>query len=559
MKLSLSGIGAEIQRILYDYVQAESITNSPGEREAEEFFLRFFHGQPYWQAHPEDVGKRPIPGDPHGRSAVFAMVRGGGPDTVAFVHHSDVVTVEDFKLLKPLAFFPEALEKELKKLRHTLSPEARQDIDSGAWLFGRGVCDMKGGGAVQMALLARYGELVLSDPAALRGTLIVLAVPDEENLSAGMCAAIPLLRELKTQYALRYRLMINSEPHQRREAAKGVFSLGSVGKLMPFVYVRGSLSHAGKVFEGFNPAGVMGEIVRRTELNMDLSDAVGQEASPPPTWLYLRDRKIQYDVSMPLSVAGCLSVLTLHQTPAEVLSKIRDICQESFDAVVQRMNSSWYSFQDVTGRRPRPLPWRTKVTDFATLYAEASASHGEDFQRAYEGEIRHLSEENGAGRLSLLECSLQLVDFVYDYVDDLSPRVVYGLIPPYYPNVSNLFFPRLSPEIRDIGESLGAFTKEAFDQEYISEYFFTGISDLSYTSIEDSGEIVNALKRSMPLFEKLYHIPVEDIEAVSMPCINIGPWGKDFHKLTERVLKEDIYERTPQIIQKAVEIVLEMK
>ena len=35
MKLSLSGIGAEIQRILYDYVQAESITNSPGEREAE--------------------------------------------------------------------------------------------------------------------------------------------------------------------------------------------------------------------------------------------------------------------------------------------------------------------------------------------------------------------------------------------------------------------------------------------------------------------------------------------------------------------------------------------
>ena len=304
MKLSLSGIGAEIQRILYDYVQAESITNSPGEREAEEFFLRFFRGQPYWQAHPEDVGKRPIPGDPHGRSAVFAMVRGGGPDTVAFVHHSDVVTVEDFKLLKPLAFSPEALEKKLKKLRHTLSPEARKDIDSGAWLFGRGVCDMKGGGAVQMALLARYGELVLSDPAALPGTLIVLAVPDEENLSAGMCAAIPLLRELKAQYGLRYRLMINSEPHQRREAAKGVFSLGSVGKLMPFVYVRGSLSHAGKVFEGFNPAGVMGEIVRRTELNMDLSDAVGQEASPPPTWLYLRDRKIQYDVSMPLSEIG---------------------------------------------------------------------------------------------------------------------------------------------------------------------------------------------------------------------------------------------------------------
>ena len=41
-----------------------------------------------------------------------------------------------------------------------------------------------------------------------------------------------------------------------------------------------------------------------------------------------------------------------------------------------------------------------------------------------------------------------------------------------------------------------------------------------------------------------------------MPCINIGPWGKDFHKLTERVLKQDLYERTPAIIQHAIGLVL---
>jgi len=33
-----------------------------------------------------------------------------------------------------------------------------------------------------------------------------------------------------------------------------------------------------------------------------------------------------------------------------------------------------------------------------------------------------------------------------------------------------------------------------------------------------------------------------------MPCVNIGPWGKDFHKPSERVLKEDVFERTPKII-----------
>ena len=60
----------------------------------------------------------------------------------------------------------------------------------------------------------------------------------------------------------------------------------------------------------------------------------------------------------------------------------------------------------------------------------------------------------------------------------------------------------------------------------------------------------------MPLYGDFYHIPVEAIEKISMPGINIGPWGKDFHKLTERVCREDLYERTPAIINRAVSILL---
>ena len=46
------------------------------------------------------------------------------------------------------------------------------------------------------------------------------------------------------------------------------------------------------------------------------------------------------------------------------------------------------------------------------------------------------------------------------------------------------------------------------------------------------------------------------MEEIAMPCMNIGPWGKDFHKITERVCKEDLYERTPRIINKAVSLIL---
>ena len=82
---------------------------------------------------------------------------------------------------------------------------------------------------------------------------------------------------------------------------------------------------------------------------------------------------------------------------------------------------------------------------------------------------------------------------------------------------------------------------------------------MSYTSISDSQEIIRSLKRSMPLFGRLYDIPAAAIERISMPCINIGPWGKDFHKLTERVLKQDLYERTPRIIQYALETIFDRR
>jgi arginine utilization protein RocB len=38
--------------------------------------------------------------------------------------------------------------------------------------------------------------------------------------------------------------------------------------------------------------------------------------------------------------------------------------------------------------------------------------------------------------------------------------------------------------------------------------------------------------------------------------MNIGPWGKDFHKMTERVNKEDLYIRTPMIIKEAISLIL---
>jgi arginine utilization protein RocB len=549
----LNGIEKDIEEILYEYVKAPSFTNTRNEKQAEEFFQYYFSTVPYFKNTHGSYGTYEIKDDTYNRAVSYAFLKGKGNDTVVFVHHNDIVSVEDFKLLKNYAFSPEELKEQLIKIKNTLSNSTKKDLEDDTFLFGRGVCDMKGGGSVQMALLKRYSELK-----DFKGNVVLIAVPDEENLSAGMRAAVKLLSELQDDYNLKYKLMINSEPHERKDPEVGVFSEGSVGKIMPFVYVRGFLAHAGKVFEGLNPIHVMSKIVSRTELNMDFSDVVGNEAAPPPTWLYLKDSKEQYDVSMPLSVMGCFSILTLNQTPQSVLQHVKVICEESFDHVIDDMNNSYRRFAKAKDLPLKYLLWETKVVCFQELYKEAEAAYGEKFKEDYAMKMGELAYRLKNDELTMIECNFELVEFTYGYIDDLMPRIVYGLIPPYYPNVANLFIDDLEPAVADMSKNLNEFTETEFGQKYTTEYFYTGISDLSYTNvnIHDSEHIYAALNDSMPLLGHVYDVPIKLIEKISMPCINIGPWGKDLHKLTERVNKEDLYVRTPKIINKAVSLIL---
>lgn len=547
----LCGIEKDIEEILYEYVKAESFTNTKNEKQSEMFFQNYFSKIPYFKNTPDSYGTYSIENDSHDRNVSYAFLKGRGQDTVVFVHHNDIVSVEDFKLLKTFAFSPDELKTQLFKIKDTLSKDAKRDLEEDTFLFGRGVCDMKGGGSIQIALLKRYSELEY-----FNGNIVLIAVPDEENLSAGMRSAVKLLSELQDIHNLKYKLMINSEPHQRKDSETGIFSEGSVGKIMPFIYARGFLAHAGKVFEGLNPVHIMGEIISRTELNMDFSDVVGKEAAPPPTWLYIKDGKEQYDVSMPLSVKGCFSILTLNQTPQSILERVKTICEESFDKVIDTMNNSFRRFAKATDRPLKYLQWETKVVNYQELYREAELAYGEKFANKYYEKLAELGQKLKRNEISMIDCNFELIEFIYGYIDDIMPRIVYGLIPPYYPNVANLFIDSLDCDVISLSNNLKEFTIKEFNQGYDTEYFYTGISDLSYTSIQNSEVVLNALKESMPLFGSFYNVPVEIIEKVSMPCVNIGPWGKDFHKLTERVNKEDLYVRTPKIINKAVSLIL---
>lgn len=555
--VNFDSISHRIEEILYEYVKCRSFTNTSGERTVESFFDNYLSLNPYFVNNKEYCGFYPLPEDVLNRKVCWAMVKGAGEKTVVLVHHYDVVDVEDYKSLRHLAFSPRELKEELKKHIAMLPEDARKDLEEDTFIFGRGVCDMKGGGAIQLALLEEYSKL--AEKGELEGNVIVIGVPDEENLSGGMRAAVCLLAELKERYKLDYMMMFNSEPHQRKNFAEGIFSEGSVGKLMPFVYVRGMLSHAGKVFEGYNPIGLLSEVAARTETSMAFADKVGNEVAPPPTWLYMKDSKDRYDVSMPLYAYGCFSVLTLKQTPAQVVEKVRTVCCDAFEAVNKRIAEGYRIFSEGTGRDNQPAAseapassWKVKVTGFQELYEEALRENGDSFSKIWEQKKNEIISSLERGDTDMLNANLQLIETIYDYIDDISPRIVYGLLPPYYPNVTNLYFDGISDKALKLCGKLQKYTRQEFGQTYTREYFYTGICDLSYINIDDASAHRKAVSDYMPLFESYYDVPFEAIQYISMPGMNIGPWGKAFHKFTERVNREDLLERTPKILDAAI-------
>ena len=262
-----------------------SVTNTEKEIAAETWMLDFFRKQPYFQTYPERCGLFPIPGDPLHRNTVWALVKCDGSDneeqdgkapendvtaaedknaaltavqapTVIFMGHHDVVPADVYGDAAPWAFDLDNIAAHLNK--ENLSAEAYTDLLSGEWLFGRGCCDMLGGTAVQMALLAEQAEKVLQktdksektqneknvmadkpvktlrpnpDEAVVDdgdeeelygpgkadtcGALLFLSVPDEESFSAGMRGSLSLLEGLKEKFNLDYRLAICAEPRKK--------------------------------------------------------------------------------------------------------------------------------------------------------------------------------------------------------------------------------------------------------------------------------------------------------------------------------------------------------
>jgi arginine utilization protein RocB len=548
----MPGQADNILSLFYDLVAIRSDTCTPMERDIEKFIHDWFKRLPYFENNPHLMGYQPVADDPQDRSIVWAMVRGKGRKTVVLVNHHDAVLPTDYGSLAPYAFDPPALSDEMHRME--LPEDMERDLESGDWIFGRGTADMKAGAALQMILIREYSEKI-----DFNGNLLFLSVPGEEYMSIGMLNSVALMERLQQDHDLDYQLLLDSETHQRDKDHQGVIYEGSAGKLLALVYIRGIKAHVGNVFAGFNPLLLMSEIILETEVNTDFCDVVEQEVAPPPTWMFMGDRQIKYEGSVPGAAMGCLSIITLHSQPKKIHSKLIRLIEAACEKVTRKIAQEQARYNSKGITTEQVTAWDIQIRNFAEIYASAAKQFGEKFLKDYHDTRETISRRIDENRENIHAGSCLLIEKVLATIPETSPMVILAFLPPYYPHAANWSYPDLPETVASLGKAVDHFSRENGNEPYRKQNYYMQISDMSFASFHDMEDSISTIGPNMPFWDKYYGPVFNPGRTLSMPVVNIGPWGKDLHKFGERVYRPDLKEKTYAIMKHAIQHILEGK
>lgn len=528
---------------LLELCHIPSISESSGEIEMVHKLDEMLRRIDYFEHNPANIVIKPIPGDHLKRSIIYALMEGKNTtsSTIILLSHLDVVGVDEFGAFKDLAFSPLEYTEFLKNNRHIqLSPDAEEDLLSGDYLFGRGTMDMKYGISANIELLYQLEGNLGNFP----GNILFMSVPDEETNSAGMLAAVSELLKLKKEKNLSYTCCLITEPHlvkHPKDEIKYMYT-GSVGKLLPLFYCVGMETHVCEPFAGINPNLFTAKIIELIEQNAELSDQLNGIFVPEPCCLKHADTKEEYTVQIPTAAYAYFNYMTLTSTPSEVLEKMRQIASQAFAEVLSGIKAKALKQRLLTSTMPFVPEVSPMILTYQELYAMCVKVHGEQLEEHMRNYINALDIED----LRLM--SLEAVKELHKFSPYRNPMIIIMFAPPYYPHseargedcpITQVCRQIIDKAQKDFGETLAI------------EPFYPGISDMSYLNLS-TGIDLQALKGNFPLWDVKYSVPLEEIAALNIPFINIGPWGKDPHKYTERLCLSYSFDVAPQLIYETV-------
>ncbi len=531
-----------IKELMLELVSVQSDTGTVKERAMAEKIHSLVRESPYFVEHPECCGVYEN-GDILRRPVVWALRKGSGKRTVILEGHYDAVEIESYGILKPYALSPVLLKEKMRSMQ-IQDEELDRDLRDDRWCFGRGVADMKSGLAINLhALFTHPNEAVI---------ILFVAVPDEENISAGALQAVELFERLKDRYALDYRLSIITEPQNIGIGTRQSVQLiqGSMGKFLPVILAKGVLAHSADLLNGLNSALILSEIVRGAELRTDMVSEDDGVFTQPPTTLLMRDLKTTYDVSIPEYSAACLNILFLNnKRPMAILEDLRRICS---DALTKAIAAYDKAFDTMKGKGFIEESCRRRFKGDVVLMTELEArlrSGAKDYELFKEALDARLVEEIRAGGINLQTASIHYMKAILEKAQIMGPVVVIGIAPPYYLAVNNKY---IEKDIGDCLDGLGEYmaSRHAVTVEPVP--YLSGMTDMSYLSCACPREDRQFLE-NLSIPRSAYDVPVERIARLNIPSLMIGPGAKCIHQAGERVYLPDVLERIPDVIGRIIE------
>ncbi|MDN5311952.1 MAG: hypothetical protein PWQ68_925 [Thermoanaerobacteraceae bacterium] len=543
-------MGEKIKRLSLELTRIASVVGTRGEIKAVEYIYDYLKKVDYFIQNSRNLQLKDLKNDSLNRKYVMAFLEGkkASLNTVLLLGHIDTVGTDDYGDLKEYATEPEILKQMLSK--KSFDEEITNDLKSDNWIFGRGIFDMKTGVASQMVMIEEFSEQLEK----LQGNLVFIGVPDEEGNSAGMLSAVQDLAELSKEKGWEFIAAIDTDymtGQYTGDENKYVY-IGTVGKLLPCFYVYGKETHVGEAFSGLDANLLASELMKEVDLNYDLCDVAGGEATLPPISLHQRDLKTEYSVQTVNAVNLYFNFATHISQPDEVLEKLKQKAIMAFENTIRMLNENYRKYCELSGTPYKRLPWRTRVFSFEELYKNVKDEIGKEIDNKLETLTDELLKMGADDR----EFSLRIVQEVHKHYSDKNPVIIIYFAPPFYPHIFVEGANQREAKLLDAVEQAVKEVREKYEYKIIVKKFYPYISDLSYCSISKNEESIRKLVNNMPAWPKKYSLPVEAIQQISMPVLNIGPYGKDAHKLTERISQSYSLDAMPMILQKTIERLL---
>ena len=471
------------------------------------------------------------------RASVLAHVRGSGRDAVLLCGHFDTVPIDDYAKLRAYALNPMALRTAMIQAATGEEPSTQvtRDLDSGEFLPGRGLLDMKSGLAAGLHAAELFARL--SDR---KGHVLFLATPDEEIDSLGIRSAIPQVKRYCETNGLDLRLAINLDAlTDRGDGADGqTFAFGNIGKLLLSAFVIGKETHASYPFDGVSAGFIGGALSMAFECNPDLAEGLNDEYAAPPTLLAGRDLKPIYNVTTPASFWGLWNVTVQKRSADEVLKIAQNIARKAIDQSRQTM-------KERGTMQPVPVAMDPMWNDIPVLRYDELFDEARRIDRTIDRKLSHLATAlRRDPQMDTPTVSRAITERVFAAAGRSGPCVILGFAStPYFATQ----FPT-DENGRDLRKRLAACVERTSVHAATPIRcvdFLPIISDMSFLGAVSDIQL-SAVAASSPAWG--VDIEPSSMQSLGIPAINLGPWGRDYHHPHERVARDYAFRVLPELV-----------